>query len=100
MTTSEVARVYDTLLCIPGMNEQVKVDVKINRKTVLLLHSVIERGLTIKDGEQSQGLLELIPKETVDELKSFAEECLNKAGLKELSEKMKGLHTKPEQGKP
>ncbi|GAC1310588.1 MAG: hypothetical protein NVSMB24_28120 [Mucilaginibacter sp.] len=100
MTTSEVARVYDTLLCIPGMNEQVKVDVKINRKTVLLLNSVIERGLTAKDSEQSQGLLELIPKETVDELKTFSEECLNKAGLKELSEKMKGLHTKPEQGKP
>ena len=100
MTTSEVARVYDTLLCIPGMNEQVKVDVRINRKTVLLLNNVIERGLTAKDSEQSQGLLELIPKETVDELKSFSEECLNKAGLKELSEKMKGLHTKPEQGKP
>src|SRR5665213_4249883 len=100
MTTSEVARVYDTLLCIPGMNEQVKVDVRINRKTVLLLNNVIERGLTAKDSEQSQGLLELILKETVDELKSFSEECLNKAGLKELSEKMKGLHTKPEQGKP
>ena len=94
MTTSEVAKVYDTLLCIPGMNEQVKVDVKINRKTVLLLNSVIERGLTIKDGEQSQGLLELIPKETVDELKAFSEDCLNKAGLKELSEKMKNLHSK------
>jgi hypothetical protein len=94
MTTSEVAKVYDTVLSIPGMNEAVKIDVKINRKTVLLLNSVIERGLTAKDGEQSQGLLELIPKETVEELKAFSEECLNKAGLKDLSEKMKGLHTK------
>jgi len=98
MTTSEVAKVYDTLLCTPGMNESVKIDVKINRKTVLLLNSVIERGLTAKDGD-AQGLLELIPKETADELKSFSEECLSKAGLKELSEKIKGLHGKPEAGK-
>ena len=94
MTTNEVARVYDTLLCIPGMNEAVKIDVKINRKTVLLLSSVIERGLTAKDSEQTQGLLDLIPKETVQELKEFADDCLKKAGLTELNEKMKGLHSK------
>jgi hypothetical protein len=94
LTTKDVARVYDTLLCIPGMNEAVKIDVKINRKTVLLLHSVIERGLTAKDEEQSQGLLELIPKETVEELKEFSEECLKRAGLTELSTKIKDLHSK------
>jgi len=94
MTTSEVAKVYDTVLSIPGMNEAVKIDVKVNRKTVLLLSSVIERGLTAKDAEQSQGLLELIPKETIEEIKNFGEECLNKAGLKELSDKMKLLHSK------
>ncbi|WP_448700579.1 hypothetical protein ACFGVR_01285 [Mucilaginibacter sp. AW1-3] len=94
MTTSDVAKVYDTVLSIPGMNEMVKIDVKVNRKTILLLHNVVERGLTAKDGEQGQGLLELIPKESIDELKTFSEECLTKAGLKGLSEKMKGLHTK------
>jgi hypothetical protein len=94
MTTSDVAKVYDTVLSIPGMNEAVKIDVKVSRKTVLLLNNVIERGLTVKDGDQAQGLLELIPKESIDELKNFSEECLNKAGLKELSEKMKSLHSK------
>ncbi|SDF46600.1 hypothetical protein SAMN05216464_118101 [Mucilaginibacter pineti] len=92
MATNVMAQVYETLLCSPGMNEAVKVDVKINRKTVLLLNSVIERGLTAKDGEQ--GLLELIPKETVEELQQFSDECLKKAGLTELSEKMKGWNTK------
>ncbi len=94
MATNVMAQVYETLLCSPGMNEAVKVDVKINRKTVLLLNSVIERGLNAKDGEQSQGLLELIPKETVEELKQFSDECLKKAGLTELSEKMKGWSLK------
>jgi hypothetical protein len=96
MNGNEVSKIYDTLLCVPGMNEPIKLDVRISRKTVLLLNSVIERGLSSKDGEQ--GLPDLIPKETADELKQFAAECLNKAGLKELSEKMKSLH-KPEQGK-
>ena len=94
MATNVMAQVYETLLCSPGMNEAVKVDVKINRKTVLLLSSVIERGLTAKDGEQSQGLLELVPRETIEELQAFSTDCLNKAGLKELSEKMKSLSGK------
>ncbi len=94
MTTSDVAKVYDTVLSIPGMSEAVKIDIKVSRKTVLLLNNVIERGLTVKDGEQGQGLPELIPKESIDELKLFSEECLSKAGLKELSEKMKGLNSK------
>jgi len=94
MATNVMAQVYETLLCSPGMNEAVKIDVKINRKTVLLLNSVIERGLSAKDGEQSTGLLELIPKESIEELKQFSEECLKKAGLTELSEKMKNLNSK------
>ncbi len=40
MATNVLSKVYETLLCSPGMNEAVKIDVKINRKTVLLLNSV------------------------------------------------------------
>jgi len=90
MATNVLGTVYETLLCSPGMNDAVKIDVKINRKTVLLLNSVIEGGLG-KDGEASLELLKLVPAGDVEELKFFAEECLKKAGLKELSEKMKNL---------
>jgi hypothetical protein len=45
MTTNVLVTVYETLLCSPGMNEAVKIDVKMNRKTVLLLNSLIEGGL-------------------------------------------------------
>ena len=88
MTTSDVARIYDTILSIPGMNESVKIDLRISRKNVLLLHSIIERGLTIKDDAQSSNLLNNIPKENLDELRAFAGDCLQKAGLVELSEKL------------
>jgi len=75
------------------MNEAVKIDVRMNRKTVLLLNSLIEGCLCNAESRSSE-LLKLVPAEDADELRLFAEECLKKAGLKELSEKMKGLNGK------
>jgi hypothetical protein len=94
MATSVMEKVYETLMCSPGMNEAVKVDLKVNRKTILLLNSVIESGLNPEAESQTGTFLQLIPKEAADELKEFAEECLKKAGLTELSEKMKSLNSK------
>ncbi|QRY55570.1 hypothetical protein [Sphingobacterium siyangense] len=91
LTTNEVAQVFDTIMSIPGMNEVVKIDLKISRKNVLLLNHVIERGLAGKDDEKSAGLLGIAPKESMEDLKSIAEDCLQKAGLNELSEKLRSL---------
>jgi hypothetical protein len=66
MATNVLSKVYETLLCSPGMNEAVKVDVKVNRKMILLLSSVIENGLS-KDAGQSSELLELIPQDDLNE---------------------------------
>ena len=92
MTTNDVARVFDTILSIPGMNETVKIDLKISRKNVLLLNHVIERGLTAPDDEKSSILLSAIPDENLTDLKQLAEECLQKAGLAELREKLQTLN--------
>lgn len=94
LTTSDVARVYDTILSIPGMNETVKIDMRISRKNVLLLHSVMKRGLASRDDERSSVLLESIPQEALEELHQISEEYLAKAGLTELSEKLSGLGKK------
>ena len=93
LTTNDVAKVYDTILSIPGMNETVKIDLKISRKNVLLLNSVIKRGLSLKDDDKSPTLLGSIPEETLKELSAFADDCLTKAGLTELSEKLSSLST-------
>ena len=90
-TTNDVAKVYDTILSIPGMNEVVKIDLKISRKNVLLLNQVIERGLSAKDDDKSSALLGNVPEESLLGLKNLSEECLQKAGLIELSEKLKTL---------
>lgn len=91
LTTNDVAKVYDTILSIPGMNETVKIDLKMSRKNVLLLNSVIERGLAAKDDDKSSNLLNNVPEDSLNELKSLANDCLQKAGLIELSEKLKML---------
>lgn len=91
MTTNDVAQVLDTVLSIPGMNDVVKIDLKISRKNVLLLNHVIERGLSAKDNDKPSILMTSVPEENLQELKFFGEECLQKAGLVELSEKLKNL---------
>ena len=93
LTTNDVAKVYDTILSIPGMNETVKIDMKISRKNVLLLNRVIKRGLNTKDDDKSTSLLGSVPPETLQELHAFADDCLTKAGLTELSEKLNSLST-------
>ena len=93
LTTDEVAKVYDTILSIPGMNEKVKIDLKITLKNALLLNRVIQRGL-INNDEESSDLLDSVSEEALKELNTLAEDCLKKAGLIELSEKLKMLDGK------
>ncbi len=69
LTTNDVARVYDAILSIPGMNDTVKIDLRISRKNVLLLKHGIERGLVVKDDEKNERLLSNIPDENLEELK-------------------------------
>jgi hypothetical protein len=89
LTENDVAKVFDTILSIPGMNEPVKIDLKISRKNVLLLNNVIERASS-PDGElKSSAFLSIIPAENLLELKLLGEEFLQKANLNELYEKLK-----------
>jgi hypothetical protein len=90
LTTNDLARVYDTILSTPGMTESVKIDMKLSRKNILLLHYVIKRGLNLKEDDKSN-LLAGIPEETIRELDAIADDYLTKSGLNELSAKLSGL---------
>jgi hypothetical protein len=96
VTTSEVAKVRDTVMSLPGMNETVKFDgkIKIIRKNVLILSSVIERGLSGKDHDGTAGLLDDLPKDAVEEIRAFVNDCLQLAGLTEFNEKLRQLNSK------
>ncbi|MEO6931460.1 MAG: hypothetical protein ABI151_07530 [Chitinophagaceae bacterium] len=89
ISTTEMAQVYDTILSIPGMNETVKISLQISRKNVLLLDRIIERGLSTNSEDKKSNILTVVPPEVLHELTMLSEECLKKAGLKDLSEKLK-----------
>ncbi len=79
---------YDTILSIPGMSENVKLDLKISRKQVLLLCQVIESGLA-QDQQSAKGLLSALAGEAASDLKALVADCLEKAGLTALDQKIK-----------
>ncbi|UOE51309.1 hypothetical protein MTO98_09485 [Mucilaginibacter sp. SMC90] len=81
---------YDALLASPGMNELVKIDLKVSRKQVLLLGQVMEAGLTNNSPETS-GLLSAMPEGSAKELMEVIQQCMGKAELTELSQKLKSL---------
>jgi len=89
---ADVAKIYETVLSIPGMNQPIKVTVQSTRRNLLLLHQVIEKGIKGKEtDEKSQAFVESLSGETLKELSAIGYELLNKAGLTEVNEKMKSL---------
>ena len=92
LAKQDVAKVYDTVLSIPGMHEEVKVQLKTSRKNLLLLSKVIEKGLHGKDSDdKSVSVLDTLPGETLEELAALAVQLLQKAGLTEMNEKLKAF---------
>jgi hypothetical protein len=93
MTTNDVAVMYDALLSVPGMNELVKVDLKISRKQILLLSQAIRQGVK-QDSGMVKDLVSVLPKESSNELCTIADDFLQKAGLAELFQKLQSFPSK------
>lgn len=89
ITKSDVAKVFDTVLSIPGMSETVKIDLKISRKNVLLLSYFIEQGLLLEKDDSN--LMGIVSEESLTDLKNISDECLQKASLVELNHKLQTL---------
>lgn len=88
MNTNEIAKVYETLLAVPGMNDVVKVDLKVSRKEILMISQAITEGLAADQG-MVKNLLSVLPKESAAQIAAIAAEFLAKAGLSDLYEKLK-----------
>lgn len=91
LSEKEVALLYETLLSAPGMNDVVKLGLRIHRKNVLLLVKVIERGLQTKQGEALEGLLQAAGEGSQEALQQISSELLQKAGLSDMSNKLCSL---------
>jgi hypothetical protein len=88
---NEMVRMYETMLSLPSMDETVKFSQGIQRKQVLLLSLIIEKGLASENPE-IKDLLAAMPEGATEELKGIAAEYLQKAGLTELSTKLKSFN--------
>lgn len=89
--TNPVRYKLKTQLAFPVMNYPLKINFKIPRKTILLFAEVISRGMNQKT-DLENGLLQ-ISKESAEELSTIIKNSLEKAGLTELSERLKKLQT-------
>ncbi|WP_159478105.1 hypothetical protein [Dyadobacter sp. 3J3] len=87
----DIANVYDTLLCSPGMDEIVKIDLKISRKAVLILCHAIEKGIDQTGKAGLPSLPESILNEFAGLLLGISKDCLEKSGLDMLSQKLKAM---------
>lgn len=91
LNEKELALLYETLLSAPGMNDVVKLDLRIPRKNVLLLAKVIEKGLQTKSGEALEGLLRAAGEGSLESLQQISTELLHKAGLSDMHTKLHSL---------
>lgn len=94
MNANDLKQVYEALLCGPGLDEPVKIDLKINKRAVLLLSQVIDKGLTVKGEHRGNAMIEAASKEELDEIKQLAADCLDKAKLTAFAEKIMALIAK------
>jgi len=89
---NDMAKVYDTVLSIPGMEDEIKITLKVSRKNLLLLHKVIERGLNGTDSDdKTVSILDTLSTDTLKIVSDVANQLLNIAGLSEMNEKLKSF---------
>lgn len=84
---NQMQALYGMLLAVPGMNEKVKIDLRISRNQVLLLAQVMQGGLK-KDNPEITGLLSAMPGGSLEEMKAMVGDFLAKAELTELNGKL------------
>jgi hypothetical protein len=91
MNVNDLEKVYETLLSVPGMNDTIKVDLKVPRKTVLMLTEVLRKGMATDRRITGFGIADTVSETSQKELEDLIGDCLDKAGLTELSGKLRSL---------
>lgn len=89
--TKQMALVYETLLCSPGMAENVKLDMRVSRKALLLLAAALESQLKGPAEAAAPAVTDYFGSETVEELEKMVSDILLKSELSGLHSKLKTL---------
>jgi hypothetical protein len=90
LSGKEKTKVYETIFSSPGLKDVCKANLQLKRLTILLLCRLIERGLS-PDGIKEDALLQLLPKESQEELQNLMSDLLRKGELTDFYENLKML---------
>jgi hypothetical protein len=88
---NEKERVFETVLCSPGMNEKCKINLQLSRQNILLLCSFIEQGLQVEKGETKLPIIAFMSEDCRTEISSLMNEILERGGLTQFYQKLKSL---------
>lgn len=91
LSEKEVALLYETIMSAPGMNDAVRLDMRIPRKNVLLLVKLMEKGLQTKPGDAVEGLMRAAGEGSHESVQQIGIELLTKAGLLDMAGKLQTL---------
>lgn len=94
LSEKEVTMLYETIMSAPGMNDAVKLDLRIPRKNVLLLVKVLEKGLQTKPGDALEGLMRAAGENSQESVQQIGSELLDKAGLSNMHTRLCTLYPK------
>lgn len=94
LSEKEVALLYETIMSAPGMNDAVKLDLRVSRKNVLLLVKVMEKGLQTKPGDTLEGLMRAAGENSQESMQQIGKDLLEKAGLSDMNTRLSTLHSK------
>jgi hypothetical protein len=87
----EKAKIFQTVLSSPGMNERCKFTLTMSRVNILMLSRLIEAGLVSDKSPFQDEVLAALPEDALAEFKSIHQEILKKAELTEFYERLKSL---------
>jgi len=88
---NEKSKIFQTVLCSPGMNEKCKINLTMSRQNILLLSRVIEKGLLTHKNLFDDEIIGALPEDSLEEFKSIHEEILRKSALTEFYDRLKTL---------
>jgi hypothetical protein len=87
LSSKEITAIYQAILSSPGMDKEVKVQLRIPCKQVLVLSKIIELGLAAKEQE---ALFSAVDAESLEGVQTIPMQLLQTAGLSDMYNR---LHT-------
>ena len=85
----EKSTIFETILSSPGMNEKCKINLVLSRQNIILLCRLIETGLLSGKDVFEDEIINVLSKESLEEMKAIHEEVLKRGNLVEFYQKLK-----------